>query len=153
MSFNQYHIITADINHLKEAALLFDQYRQFYGQSSNIDAAYNFLAERLKNKESVIYLAIESKTQKTVGFMQLYQSFSSISIERLWVVNDLYVMSDVRNQGIGKTLIEAAQAWVRQQKDKGLSLQTAIHNVSAQKLYSSLGFDLDKKFLHYFWKC
>ena len=59
----------------------------------------------------------------------------------------------MRNQGIGKMLIEAAMALVKQRKDKGLSLSTATDNFNAQKLYHSLNFKQDNEFLHYFWKC
>ena len=152
MSSDRYHILVADFSHLKEAAFLFNQYRQFYRQDCDLNAAYQFLDERLRKKESVIYLAIDIKTHKAIGFMQLYPSFSSISLERFWILNDLYVTLEARNQGIGKTLIQKAQLWVREQNDKGLSLQTAVDNLGAQKLYSSLGFDLDQQFLNYFWK-
>lgn len=151
MSSSPYQIIAADHSHLKEAAFLFDQYRQFYGQKSNIPQAHDFLEERLRKKESIIYLAIDSKTRIAYGFMQLYPSFSSITLERLWILNDLYVSLEARNQGVGKALIKTAQDWVKQQ-GKGISLQTALDNVKAQKLYRLLGFNLDNTYLYYFWK-
>jgi ribosomal protein S18 acetylase RimI-like enzyme len=152
MTSDNYKIVMIDFHYLNEAAELFDQYRQFYGQESNFHGAYNFLSELIKNKESVIYLAVDSKTQKVIGFMQLYPSFSSISMQRLWILNDLYVVPETRKQGIGKALIKTAQAWVKQKSDKGLSLATAVDNYSAQKLYHSLGFNRDEEFLHFFWK-
>jgi len=80
-------IIKAHIEHLDVIAPLFDAYRVFYKQASNLDAAKAFLHERLKNKESVIYLAI--KDSKAVGFTQLYPLFSSVSMERMFILNDL----------------------------------------------------------------
>ena len=76
-------IVLADITRLEDAAILFDQYRQFYKQTSNISVARCFLSERMKNNESIIYLAIDPAQKKAVGFMQLYPSFSSISIQKL----------------------------------------------------------------------
>ena len=42
---------------LPEIAVLFDQYRQFYGQKGDVDGAETFLKERLERRESVIFLA------------------------------------------------------------------------------------------------
>jgi ribosomal protein S18 acetylase RimI-like enzyme len=142
-------IIQAEVRHLEEAAILFDQYRQFYKQPSNLPAAKHFLFERTINKESVIYLAFEK--QKAVGFMQLYPGFSSISLESVWILNDLYVLPEYRRQGVGRQLIETAMRLVKQREDKGLALSTAHDNHSAQGLYETLGFERDLEFWSYFW--
>ena len=39
---------------LHQLAVLFDEYRQFYGASSNIEQSYQFLKHRFDNKDSVI---------------------------------------------------------------------------------------------------
>lgn len=144
-------ILLADVEQLDAAALLFDQYRQFYEQASNLPAARHFLFERIINKESLIYLAIEPGKQTAVGFMQLYPSFSSLSMQAIWVLNDLYVLPAYRRKGVGRQLIETAKTLVRQRDDKGLALSTASDNQQAQSLYKSLDFEQDTKFWHYFW--
>jgi GNAT superfamily N-acetyltransferase len=144
-------IIVADVEHLDAAAELFDQYRQFYKQPSNLPAARHFLFERMINQQSIIYLAQEPHKPEAVGFMQLYPSFSSISLESLWILNDLYVLPDHRKKGIGRQLIETAMDCVRQREDKGLAISTAFDNHEAQRLYEAMGFKRDEAFYHYFW--
>nr|WP_232472894.1 hypothetical protein [Vibrio anguillarum] len=48
-------ILKASISELDQIVSLFDDYRQFYGQKSDIDAAREFLRNRFANNESVIF--------------------------------------------------------------------------------------------------
>lgn len=86
---------------LEALAALFNEYRIFYEQASDMEGATRFLSERLSRNESVVFLAIDEADQTPVGFTQLYPSFSSISMKRLWVLNDLYVREEYRKQGRG----------------------------------------------------
>jgi len=140
-------IITAHIEHLDLIAPLFDAYRVFYKQRSDIDSAREFLHERFKNNESVIYLAMDEG--QAVGFTQLYPMFSSVTMQRMFVLNDLYVDQDHRNKGIGEALINKAKDLCEGLNYKGLALQTAQDN-PAQELYERLGFQIDTD-LQYFW--
>ena len=83
---------------LEPLARLFDEYRQFYEQASDLEGARRFLAERGSRHESVVFLAIDSVSGTAVGFTQLYPSFSSISMKRVWILNDLYVREEYRNR-------------------------------------------------------
>jgi GNAT superfamily N-acetyltransferase len=125
-------------------ALLFDEYRQFYGKPSDLDAAQDFLRERLEKHESAVFFA--GTLQQPHGFMQLYPSFSSISLKRMWILNDLYVPPARRGNGIGRALLLAAEAFARSQNAKGLVLQTAHSNLVAKSLYLSAGWHEDGEF-------
>lgn len=140
-------IIKAHIEHLELIVPLFDAYREFYGQPTDKDAAKQFLFERLKNKESIIFLALVDNL--AVGFTQLYPSFSSVSLQPIYILNDLYVTKEYRKQGIGVALLNKAKELCREQKYKGLALQTETTN-PAQYLYERLGWKKDPD-LQYFW--
>ena len=139
----------AEVEELEAVCELFDQYRMFYGQESNQPACNHFLFERMINHESLIYLAYLD--EKPVGFVQLYPSFSSISLSPTWILNDLFVIPDARGLGIGKALLNHCQQWVIQRNDKGLELSTANDNLEAQGLYEKTGFKRDTAFMHYAW--
>jgi hypothetical protein len=70
-------------------APLFDAYRQFYGQRADLEGGRQFLFERLQRGESVVFAVIEA--ENTLGFTQLYPSFSSVSMKPIWILNDLFV--------------------------------------------------------------
>jgi ribosomal protein S18 acetylase RimI-like enzyme len=142
-------IVLAEVEHLPMLAELMDQYRMFYGQPGNRPAAEQFLFERMINHESVIYLALDTLTGKPTGFLQLYPTFSSVSLQPVWILNDLYVNPDYRRRGIAKALIRQAIELVSARGDKGLTLQTAPSNRSAQALYEAMGFRQDTDSLYY----
>lgn len=88
------NIIKAHIEHLDLIVSLFDAYRMFYRKPSDKEAAKQFLFERLKNRESIIFLALVDN--EAVGFTQLYLSFSSVSMQPIYILNDLYVTKEYR---------------------------------------------------------
>lgn len=137
----------AGLTDLERIAPLFDAYRQFYGQVSDISAATAFIAERMALLESVIYLA-EDDTGVAVGFTQLYPSFSSVSARRIWILNDLFVSVPARGSGVGKALLAAARTHAILTGAKRLVLSTAVDN-PAQKLYEAQDYQRDTGFLHY----
>lgn len=117
---------------------LFDKYRIFYGQPSNIDMAKKFIQQRLDRGESVIFVALDA--DQPIGFTQLYPKYSSLRVIQNWILNDLYVEKDHRKQGIGKSLIHSAMDFARQNHSKSMELSTAIDNFTAQSLYEQIGF-------------
>jgi ribosomal protein S18 acetylase RimI-like enzyme len=86
---------------------------------------------------------------EVVGFAQSYPTWSSVSLSRSWVLNDLFVSPAARGTGAGRALV---QDTCRRAKEAGairVSLATAWDNVSAQGLYESEGFVRDQHFHHY----
>ncbi len=141
-------IVRAGREELDDLVPLFDGYRQFYAQRSDVAAARAFLGDRIDRDESVIYLAY-TNPREAAGFTQLYPSFSSVSLKQLWILNDLFVRSDVRRGGVGRALLERARQHAVETGAKGLILSTAGTNKSAQTLYESCGWQRDDEFLHY----
>lgn len=132
---------------LDQIALLFDLYRQFYGRAADRAGAAQFLSARLQAAESVILMAYaEGEAQ---GFVQLYPSFSSVSMARTYVLNDLFVLPTARRQGVAKRLLQAAADFARGEGAVRLGLSTAQTNVAAQNLYRVLGWQRDEVFWHY----
>ncbi|HEY8807023.1 MAG TPA: GNAT family N-acetyltransferase, partial [Candidatus Limnocylindria bacterium] len=109
--------VRAELDDLDALVPLFDGYRQFYAQESDVEPARTFLAERMKRGESVIFLAIVDG--EIAGFTQLYPSFSSVSMKRLWVLNDLFVAPAARTSGAGRALLERAERWAAETGAKG----------------------------------
>ena len=127
---------------------LFDAYRQFYEQPSDLEGARDFLAERLGRGESVIFLAREGG--QCVGFAQLYPSFSSSSMQRIWILNDLFVLASARGHGVGRALLEQSKRLATETGAKELTLETAKNNLKAQRLYEGCGWKRDDVFCKYY---
>jgi ribosomal protein S18 acetylase RimI-like enzyme len=130
-------------------APLFDAYRQFYEQPSDLALARSFIAARLQAGESVVFFA--ERDGRPVGFVQLYPLFSSTAARprRLWLLNDLYVAPEARGSGVARALMLRARRLAEETDAVGLELATAQTNVAAQRLYESLGWRRDEKFPRY----
>jgi GNAT superfamily N-acetyltransferase len=128
---------------------LFDHYRQFYRRPSEPDRIRAFLADRLRNGDSIVFLAVSSRGRDPVGFVQLYPTFSSVSIGRAFVLNDLYVTPAGRGRGVGQALVARAVAFGREVGALSLELATEITNVTAQRLYQRAGWRREVDFHHY----
>ncbi|WP_243521893.1 GNAT family N-acetyltransferase [Bacillus pseudomycoides] len=140
-------IYEATITDLDGLVVVFNNYRMFYRQESNVEEAKMFLRNRIERKESIIFVAVEDG--QYLGFTQLYPSFSSISMKELWILNDLFVQEGKRGAGIGKKLLEAARTFALENGAKGVKLQTEIDNISAQRLYAENGYLRDNRYFHY----
>jgi ribosomal protein S18 acetylase RimI-like enzyme len=137
----------AVLSDLEALAPLFDSYRQFYGRPSDLPAAIEFLLARFNHGESVLFIAHEGN--QAIGFTQLYPSFSSVSLARTFVLNDLFVCECARRKGVASKLMSAAVDYAGSLGAVRVSLSTATTNKVAQKLYQSAGWQRDEHFLVY----
>lgn len=143
------NIRKANINDLVSVATLFDNYRQFYEQLSNVELAQSFIKDRLIKQDSCILLAVNNQ-QKIIGFCQLYPTFCSVKAAPICVLYDLYIDSSARKMGAGKALILSAHQYAENNGFVRLDLTTAKTNLSAQALYESLGWLRDEVFYAYY---
>lgn len=137
----------ATIKDLPDIAFLFDQYRIFYRQPGDLEAAQKFIQARLQQQDAVIFLARENN--QPVGYTQLFPSWSSVSMQRVWILNDLFVMPENRNQGIAKALMNKAKDHAESTNAARIILATEVTNKIGQSLYESMGYSRFGDFYHY----
>jgi ribosomal protein S18 acetylase RimI-like enzyme len=142
------HIRRATLDDLDQLAPLFDAYRQFYDQASDLEHARTFLSARMSNKESVVLLAFNA-AGKAVAFSQLYPSFCSVDAVPIFVLYDLFVAPVARRSGAGRALLTAAETLAVECGKARLDLMTARDNRQAQALYEALGWTRDEVFVGY----
>lgn len=143
-------IVSATLNHLEPLSKLFDAYRVFYRKKPDLVQATEFIRERIINKESIIFLAIDGQNNP-IGFVQLYPLFSSTKMKRLWLLNDLYVSPEFRGQNISKSLIEEAKKWTITTNACGLLLETEKTNLIGNNLYPKVDFKINTTTNYYEW--
>jgi GNAT superfamily N-acetyltransferase len=132
---------------LEALATLFDRYRQFQGQASDLAAARAFLAARFNHGESVVFIAHADSVP--LGFAQIYPSYSSVSMARVFVLNDLFVDEAARRQGVASNLLGAVEAYAWAHGSVRVTLNVARDNPSGQALYEALGWHQDAQFHMY----
>lgn len=146
------NIIEAEIDHLDLIVPLFDQYRIFYGQTTDLELARRFIRARIDHSDSVIYLAIHGQEpgEIALGFTLLYPSFDSVQATPIWILNDLYVLDKARRKGLAKALIARGKELAEDTGARAISLATARDNSPSKQLYESLGFELNETFQTYY---
>lgn len=70
-------------------------------------------------------------------------------MKRLWILNDLFVAPQARRAGVGRALLERARQFAEETHAKGLTLQTATDNYTAQAVYEAMGWKRETGFYAY----
>jgi ribosomal protein S18 acetylase RimI-like enzyme len=119
-----------DSHGVELVAGLFDRYRAFYRQPSDIELARQYIQARLDRHESIIFLAMVEEEGKSIpaGFTQLYPNYSSIR------------EAAYRGRHIGSALLRTALDLARGEHAQFIELMTATDNHVAQELYERVGF-------------
>ncbi len=143
-------VIPADMSHLEVLVPLVDAYRKFYRQESNLEATRTFMSERLENKnhDAHVFLAVNEQ-DAFIGFAQLFSCYSTVSLGKIFILNDLYVDPNSRKQGVGEALLKRSIEFGKEHSCKKLMLRTEVTNVTAQSVYERVGWIKDEKFFTY----
>jgi ribosomal protein S18 acetylase RimI-like enzyme len=137
----------ATLDDLDDVAALFCAYLAFYEVRRDPAEARDFLRERMESGESLILIA-RMPGGAPAGFAQVYFTFSSLSLARVWTFNDLYVDASARGLGLGRALVREVCRLAAQAGALRVQGETAIDNHTAQALYAAEGFEVEEGFLH-----
>lgn len=144
-----YTIKKATLEDVKEASELFNLYRIFYRQESDLKGSTAFIKERLLHGESDIFMAMIDN--KAVGFVQLYKLFHYIKLKKQWLLSDLFVHPDHRGKGLSVALIDRSKQWCEETGACGLMLETEKTNIIGNNLYPKCDFQYDGVHNYYNW--
>ncbi|WP_106520735.1 GNAT family N-acetyltransferase [Taibaiella chishuiensis] len=144
-----YTIKKAGLDNLEAAATLFNLYRIFYRQSSDYDRCKQFIADRLRQEQSHIFLVYAD--DEAVGFVQLYALYHYVKLDLQWLLSDLFVHPDHRGKGLSVALIDRSKQWCTETGACGLMLETEKINDIGNRLYPRCGFAYDGLHNYYHW--
>ncbi|WP_210608047.1 GNAT family N-acetyltransferase [Priestia flexa] len=65
---------------------------------------------------------------EVVGFVQLYPTFSTVSLKTAYIVTDLYVKPSVRQKGVAHPLIECYYQYCKENSARYVTLETSVAN-------------------------
>jgi ribosomal protein S18 acetylase RimI-like enzyme len=118
------------------ARLLYDFNREFDEETPDVETLEGRYAELIRNKEMIVLLIGDGPD----GFAQLRF--------RPWVhtaglasyLEELYVVPDLRGNGLGRALLETAMETARAEGADYMDLGTSETDEAARHLYESAGF-------------
>lgn len=128
---------------------VFDEYRIFCGFEPSPNETSHFLMQLVRNEESVIFIALDAENDEIMGFVNLYPCYSSLALQRLWILNDLGVSSKYRGKSVSKALIQKVQEFAKETNAVRIELKTGASNSTAQNLYKSMDFTVDTDNVYY----
>ena len=96
------------------------------------------LARFIGHRGSQTWIAVEGET--IVGFLIAHRGLGKAG----YIVT-IDVIESRRRGGVGSRLMDAAEAWARQQGLESVSLETAEDNLAAQKFYAARGYSQVEK--------
>ncbi|MDQ0219278.1 GNAT family N-acetyltransferase [Peribacillus cavernae] len=147
---NKLIIRQATIQDLPKIVPIFDSYREYFKQQRNPVEAERYLFERFEHLESVIFIA--EQNSEVIGFAQLYPTFSSLTLQRVWLLNDFFISEDYRDSGVGKQLFVKVKEFTLLTNSKGIELSVEHINKKAWGFWERQGFKMDDEFRYYFYK-
>jgi len=98
----------------------------------------HLVSELAARANALILLAIADR--KPVGAAVCFLGFSTFAARPLLNIHDLAVLPEFQGFGVGRTLLEAAEARARQLDCCKLTLEVREDNERAHSLYRSVGF-------------
>jgi ribosomal protein S18 acetylase RimI-like enzyme len=134
---------------LEALAVLLDAHRQFQGQPADVAAAREFLRQRFEHGESVLFIAEARGADggsTPLGLAQLYPSFSTTALARVFILNDLFVHEAGRRRGVASALLAAVEHYAFRHGAVRITLNVARDNEAGQALYKACGWVADSHF-------
>ena len=126
---------------------LVQAYRVFYKQLPDMAGERRFLGKHLRDATSSVFFA--SDGQSALGFVQIFESWSTLRLAPVLILEDLFVKPEARGRGIARALIDAAIAYARETGAAGMFLETAVDNERAQQVYEREGWRRERAFVKF----
>ena len=147
---NTLTIRQANIQDLPKIVPIFDSYREYFKQVKDPVMVERFLFEKFEHLDSVIFIA--EQQNEVIGLAQLYPIFSSLTLQRVWLLNDFFIAEEFRNCGVGTQLFARVKEFSLITKSKGIELSVEHTNIKAWSFWEKQGFKLDEEFRYYYYK-
>jgi GNAT superfamily N-acetyltransferase len=142
-------IATVTEGDLPELLPLMRGYCDFYEVDPSDDQLLALARTLIDDPDQGVQLIARDDGGAPIGFATIFWTWSTLSAERLGVMNDLFVVEDARGGGFADALIAACADRCRERGASELAWQTAHTNLRAQAVYDRVGAKRDDRWLDY----
>lgn len=119
---------------------MFEEYRALYRGFSNEEATRQFLFDRIRFNQAIVFLA-EDLRHLPMGFALVYPSFSSVDLTQIFLVSDLFVVPSHRRKGAGAKLLDTIWAHAHHSGASKLRLSNPFFDWKADDFYERHGWE------------
>ena len=118
-----------------------------YDKNINEDIVINYFYETIIDKEDH-YLLVADVDNKLVGYLYGYiENSGNVYIDKVSVIDALFVMEEYRGNGIAKMLIDEFKKISKDNNVRYIEIKVCNGNEKASSLYNKCGFKDIKRIL------
>jgi GNAT superfamily N-acetyltransferase len=119
-------------------ALMYEYIVVFYkSPSPSIEKLQSLIQMLLEGREGIQFVA--ESDGRIVGFTTLYFTYSTTRVNKIVMMNDLYVIEEMRGKGVAGKLFEACSTYTNDNDYAAMVWETAKDNKRAQRFYEKMG--------------
>lgn len=111
----------------------------FYQQKEPEEKELKELIRHLLSNPAAGLQFVAEANGKLVGFATLYFTFSTLQVKKQAILNDLFVIPEVRGRKIGEQLFQTCLNKIRENDYCSMIWETGKDNLVAQSLYKKMG--------------
>jgi ribosomal protein S18 acetylase RimI-like enzyme len=134
--------------YIDQFVIVVDEYRKFCGFDSSPDGTKEFFLQLQIEHKAVASIA-PNENDQVMGFANLYPSYSTLALKKIWILNDLGVSCNFRRLGVAQALLKKATEFAKKSGAIRIELKTEKANSNAQELYFKIGFKIDQDNIYY----
>ena len=102
--------------------------------------------KKLNFDREAVYVAVMDDA--VVGFIHVEQ-YDTLFLESMANILGIAVHSEYQHHGVGKVLLQAAEAWAAKKKITAMRLNSGSSRTNAHSFYAHLGYRLEKEQLRF----
>jgi ribosomal protein S18 acetylase RimI-like enzyme len=148
-TFQNRPAVKEDLEQLRDLMLAYivDFYKGKQPERGKLEGLIQHL---LESEDAGTQFVAESEDGRLAGFATLYYSFSTTRVQKIAILNDLFVDVEYRGLGLGEDLFQHVVEYTKNEGFAYMSWQTAVDNTSAQALYKKMGGkNINTEWIHY----
>jgi aminoglycoside 6'-N-acetyltransferase I len=104
----------------------------------------------LARPDSAVFVAARP-TDGLCGFLEaaIWPYAEGCETHSVGYIEGWYVDADMRQNGVGRLLVQAAEAWARSRGCREMASDTEVENVESQRAHAALGFQETARLVHF----
>lgn len=125
-----------------DAPVLGAQYAEFlasYGHVADVDSTVEFVSSSL-GQSWIRFLVATDDEDRIVGFVAGCLTYSAVSLQPAFTINDLFVLKSERGRGIASALLAALEQYARDNRFAKMFVEAGRDAPAVIELYERAGF-------------
>lgn len=109
--------------------------------AENVARTFVYLRAGASHGSCLVAAVREGDTERIVGYALVFPFWSAEYGGLLSLIDEVYVVPELRGQGIGQRIVELIEVVAKQQGHVALSLVAMNRNPRAHKFYERIGYE------------